>query len=170
MAFAAGRARAFLPAPPTVDVVLALSPLRQQLAGIVGDYVDGVTPESLNMSIGLRSGAAELVNLRIKQGVRVKAPRCPRRLVWLGFSPVPCLPTQALDKLELPFIVRVGVIEKISLKTPSYTSLLRRTGEPVVVRICGVYLLVDKSVQTPEEVRGSYFLCLPRVRVCVFVL
>ena len=42
----------------------------QQLAGLVGDYVDGVTPESLNMSIGLRSGSAELVNLRIKQGVR----------------------------------------------------------------------------------------------------
>lgn len=42
----------------------------QQLAGILGDYVDGITPESLNMSIGLRSGAADLTNLRIKQGVR----------------------------------------------------------------------------------------------------
>ena len=60
---------------------------------------------------------------------------------------------QALDKLELPFVVRVGIIEKISVKTPSYTSLLRMTGEPVIVSIKGVYLLVDKSVQTPEEVR-----------------
>lgn len=58
---------------------------------------------------------------------------------------------QALDKLELPFIVKVGTIDKISLKTPSYTSLLRMTGEPVSVRISGVSLLVDKSVQTPEE-------------------
>ena len=48
--------------------------------------------------------------------------------------------------------MRVGMIEKITLKTPSYTSLLRMTGEPVVVRVSGVYLLVDKSVQTPEEV------------------
>jgi hypothetical protein len=59
---------------------------------------------------------------------------------------------QALDKLQLPFIVRLGVIERISITTPTYTSLLRMTGEPVVIRISGVYLLVDKSVQTPEEV------------------
>ncbi len=59
---------------------------------------------------------------------------------------------QALDKLEIPFIVRVGVIERITLTTPAYSSLLRMTGEPVVVKISGVYLLVDKSVQTPEEV------------------
>lgn len=49
--------------------------------------------------------------------------------------------------------MRVGVIERITLTTPAYSSLLRMTGEPVVVKISGVYLLVDKSVQTPEEVR-----------------
>ena len=59
---------------------------------------------------------------------------------------------QALDKLEIPFVVRVGVIEKITLTTPAYSSLLRMTGEPVVIAISGVYLLVDKSIQTPEEI------------------
>jgi hypothetical protein len=78
--------------------------------------------------------------LRTSQVPRVISPLC----------------RQALDKLELPFIVKVGMIEKISLKTPSYSSLLRMTGEPVVVRITGVYLLVDKSVQTPEEVNDCW--------------
>ena len=45
-----------------------------QLSAIIGDYVDGVTPESLDLRIGLRSGSVELVNLRIKQGVRGERP------------------------------------------------------------------------------------------------
>jgi hypothetical protein len=162
-----------------------------QLSAIVGDYVDGVTPESLDLRIGLRSGSAELHNLKIKQGVRAAARSVPlvhplRRIAsvqpgvleracscdggvpdvaaCVALCPPPPttappralhtrVPAQALDKLEIPFIVRVGVIEKITLTTPAYSSLLRMTGEPVVVTISGVYLLVDKSIQTPEEVR-----------------
>ena len=51
--------------------------------------------------------------------------------------------------------MRLGVIEKITLTTPAYSSLLRMTGEPVVVTISGVYLLVDKSVQTPDEIQRA---------------
>jgi hypothetical protein len=153
-----------------------------QLAGILGDYVDGVTPEALDLRIGLRSGSAELVNLRIKQGVSVgdvfggppftdsfvsnscccnrtlSRPHSPFFSLSPAHPPHLLLVHQALDKLEIPFIVRVGVIEKITLTTPAYSSLLRMTGEPVVIKISGVYLLVDKSVQTPEEVRR---LCAP---------
>ena len=62
---------------------------------------------------------------------------------------------QALDQLEVPFVVRQGRIGRIAISTPSYTSLIRMTGDPVVIRVSDVYLLVDKSVQSPEEVRRT---------------
>ncbi|XP_033127425.1 vacuolar protein sorting-associated protein 13A-like [Anneissia japonica] len=83
----------------------------------LGPYVENLNKNSLKL--GIWSGDAVLENLRIKDG--------------------------ALDELELPFQVKAGSLEKLTLKIPwknLYTS-------QVVAKIDGLYLLV-----VPKQ--GSY--------------
>ena len=53
-----------------VCVCLCVCVRAQQLATLFGEYVEGLTEDSLRLDIGLSSGAATLTNLRIKPGVR----------------------------------------------------------------------------------------------------
>ncbi|RYE83719.1 MAG: hypothetical protein EOO65_03490, partial [Methanosarcinales archaeon] len=64
---------------------------------------------------------------------------------------------QALDQFEIPFKVRFGTIQQINVTIPGGATRLMGAAfsgeyrDSIRVQIDGVYVLVDKQVQSPEE-------------------
>lgn len=62
---------------------------------------------------------------------------------------------QALDALELPVVAKRGKLGKIKVQIPGFrTSTLKKN--PVLIEIQDVTLIVEKSIQTPEEIERRF--------------